>query len=130
MVCAREWGWAAEPPPGEARRPAPAGRGGAARRAARGSAVGSDAAGGRRRGEAGEGRAAPQGRRPEKQRSRAAGDYMRGASSLSRAHRALVPRSLLRSSSMVMRRLFSRVSSMSFLISARTGVWYSSTAFS
>ena len=79
---------------------------------------------------AGEGRPAPQGRRPERQRSRAAGDYMRGASSLSRAHRALVPRSLLRSSSMVMRRLFSRVSSMSFLISARTGVWYSSTAFS
>ena len=86
--------------------------------------------GARRRGEAGEGRPAPQGRRPERQHSRAAGDYMRGASSLSRAHRALVPRSLLRSSSMVMRRLFSRVSSMSFLISARTGVWYSSTAFS
>ena len=96
--------------------PRPQGAGGAARRAARGSAVGPDAAGGRRRGEAGEGRAA--------------GDHMRGASSLSRAHRALVPRSLLRSSSMVMRRLFSRVSSMSFLISARTGVWYSSTAFS
>ena len=121
MVCAREWGRAAEPPPGEVRRPAPGGRG---------SAASPDAAGSRRRGEAGEGRAAPQGRRPEKKRSRAAGDHMRGASSLSRAHRPLVPRSLLRSSSMVMRRLFSRVSSMSFLISVRTGVWYSSTAFS